>query len=56
MVLNNLFDLSLKFSGDGTSRNLLEESILGGEVATELSFPLGDLVDGDGVELWRILS
>jgi len=51
MVLNNLLDLGLKFRRDDTGGDLLEESILGGEMATEFGFPFGDLVDGDGIEL-----
>ena len=54
MFLNDLLDLGLEFRGNIASRDLLEESALGGgEVLTELSFPLGDLVDGDDVELKR---
>lgn len=54
MLLDNLLDLGLELRGNVTSRDLLEESTLGGaEVLTELSFPLGDLVDGDDVELKR---
>lgn len=54
MVLNDLLDLGFQFRGDGASRDLLEEGVLGGEMATELGFPLGDLVDGDGIELWEV--
>ena len=56
MVLNNLLDLGLEFRGDGASGDLLEEGVLGGEMGTELRFPLGDLVDGDGIELLEILN
>ena len=52
MVLDDLLDLALQIGGDVTSGNLLEESSLRcGEVSTEVSFPFGDLVDGDGVKL-----
>jgi len=54
VVLNNLLDLGLQFRCDGASGDLLEERVLGGEMGTEFSFPLGDLVDGDGIELWEI--
>lgn len=56
MLLNDLLDLGLEFRGNVTSRDLLEESALGrGEVLTELSFPLGDLVDRDDVELQGVI-
>lgn len=52
MVLDDLLDLRLNLRGDLALGDLLEESALsGGEVRTELGFPAGDLVDGDGVEL-----
>lgn len=51
MVLNDLLDLSLKLRVDVTLRNLAEERSLALEVLTEVSLPLGDLVDGDAVEL-----
>jgi hypothetical protein len=54
MVLNDLLDLGLQLRGNGASGDFLEESLLGGEMATELGFPLGDLVDGDGIELWKL--
>jgi len=51
VLLDDLLDLALELGCDVTGGNLLEESILGGcEVATELSLPLGDLVDGDRVQ------
>ena len=56
MVLNNLLDLSLELGGDVASRDLVEELGLGVEVLTELSLPLGDLVNGDGVELYVLVS
>jgi hypothetical protein len=52
MVLNNLLDLGFKLRGDDTSSNLLEKgSLRSGEMFTELSFPLGDLVDSNGIQL-----
>ena len=51
MVLNNLLDLGLELRGNIASRDLLKELGLAGEVLTELSFPLGDLVNSDGIEL-----
>ena len=52
MVLNHLLDLALDLGGDRTLGDFLEEGTLGrSQVSTELSLPLGDLVDGDGVEL-----
>jgi len=53
VVFNNLLDLSLKFRCYAAGLNLLEEFTLGSKVGTEFSFPLGDLVDGDGVKLKR---
>lgn len=51
MILDGFLDLTLKFWCHGTGSDLLEESSLGScEVLTELSLPLGDLVNGDGVE------
>lgn len=50
MVLDNLLDLGLKLRVNQSLRDLLKKSVLGGEVLTELRLPLGDLVDGDGVE------
>lgn len=53
MVFNDLLDLRLDLGGDLTLGDLLEErAVGGGEVRTELTFPAGDLVDGDGVELY----
>ena len=53
MVLDNLLDLRLNLRGNLALGDLLEESALSrGEVSTELAFPAGDLVDGDGVKLW----
>lgn len=53
MVLNDLLDLGFQLRGDSASGDLLEKGVLGGEMATELGFPLGDLIDGDGIELWE---
>lgn len=54
MVLDDLLDLGLDLRGDVASSDLGEERTLGGgQVSTELSFPLDDLVDGDGIELRR---
>ena len=52
MLLDNLPDLALKLGGDVALRNLGEEAALGGsQVLTELTLPLGDLLNGDGVKL-----
>jgi hypothetical protein len=51
MVLNDLLDLGLKLRVHVTLRNLAEERSLGLEVLTEVGLPLGDLVNGDVVEL-----
>lgn len=52
MLLDHLFDFALKVRGDVSGGNLFEESSLAGsQVRAEVSLPLGDLVDGDGVEL-----
>ena len=57
MVLDNLLDLRLNFRGNLALGDLLEESALSrGEVSTELAFPAGDLVDGDGVELEAVMA
>ena len=57
MVLDNLLDLRLNLRGNLALGNLLEESALSrGEVSTELAFPAGDLVDGDGVELEAVMA
>ena len=57
MVLDNLLDLRLNLRGDLALGDLLEESALSrGEVSTELAFPAGDLVDGDGVELEAVMA
>ena len=57
MVLDNLLDLRLNLRGNLALRDLLEESALSrGEVSTELAFPAGDLVDGDGVELEAVMA
>ena len=52
MVLNNLLDLAFKLRSDNTGSDLLEKGPLrSGEMFTEFSFPLGDLVDSDGIQL-----
>lgn len=57
MVLNDLLDLGLDLGGDVADRDLGEElAVSRGQVSTELSLPLDDLVDGDGVELRRTVS
>ena len=57
MVLDDLLDLGLKLRVDVTLGNLGEEGLLSGsEVLTELSLPLGDLLNGDGVELGKTLA
>ena len=57
MVLDNLLDLRLNLRGNLALGDLLEESALSrGEVSTELAFPAGDLVDGDGVELEAVVA
>ena len=57
MVLDNLLDLRLNLRGNLALGDLLEESALSrGEVSTELAFPAGDLVDGDGVELQAVMA
>ena len=57
MVLDNLLDLRLNLRGNLALGDLLEESALSrGEVSTELAFPAGDLVDGDGVELEAVMA
>lgn len=54
MVLDDLLDLLLNVGRHVTGGDLLEEGgLLRGEVLTELAFPLGDLLDGDGVKLSR---
>ena len=51
MLLNDLLDLALELGRDVALSDLGEESAVGrGQVLTELTLPLGDLVDGDGVE------
>ena len=51
VLLNDLLDLALELGRDVALRDLGEEGALGsGQVLTELGLPLGDLVDGDGVE------
>ena len=55
MVLNHLLDLALNLGGDLALRDLLKERAVGGsKVGAEFTFPTGDLVDGDGVELGDI--
>ena len=57
MLLDDLLDLRLNLGGDVALGDLLEESALSrGEVSTELAFPAGDLVDGDGVELEAVMA
>ena len=52
MLLNYLLDLFLNIASDVAGRDGLEQlRLLAGEVLTEVGLPLGDLVDGDGVEL-----
>ena len=52
MVLDDLLDLALQLRRDLAGRDLLKERALRRrEVLAELALPLGDLVDGDGVEL-----
>ena len=52
MLLDDLLDLGLDLGGDVTDGDLGEEGAVGAsEVSTELSLPLGDLVDGDRVKL-----
>ena len=54
VVLDDLLDLRLELGCDRAGGDLLEErSLRRGQVLAELSLPLGDLVDGDGVELGR---
>ena len=56
VLLNDLLDLALELGRDVALRDLGEEGALGsGQVLTELSLPLGDLVDGDGVELEAVM-
>ena len=51
VLFNDLLDLALKLGCDVALGDLGEKGTLGGsQVLTELSFPLGDLGDGDGVE------
>ena len=51
MLLDDLLDLGHELGGDVALRDLGEERALGsGQVLKELSLPLGDLVDRDGVE------
>ena len=55
MLLNDLLDLGLELGCDRARGDLLQERALRRrQVLTELSLPLGDLVDGDGVELERV--
>ena len=57
MVLDDLLDLALQLRRDLAGRDLLKERALRRrEVLAELALPLGDLVDGDGVELGGITS
>lgn len=52
VVLDDLLDLLLDVGRHVTGGDLLEEGgLLRGEVLTELTFPLGDLLDGDRVKL-----
>ena len=52
VVLDDLLDLALQLRRDLAGRDLLKERALRRrEVLAELALPLGDLVDGDGVEL-----
>ena len=51
MLLNDLLDLALELGCDVALSDLGEKGAVGrGKVLTELSLPLGDLVDGNGVE------
>ena len=52
VLLDDLLDLALELRGDVALGDFGQKGTLSGrEVLTELSLPLGDLVDGDGVEL-----
>ena len=52
VLLDNLLNLPLDVASDIAGGDDLEEcGLLGGEVLTELALPLGDLLNGDGVEL-----
>ena len=52
MLLNNLLNLGLNVARDVARRDRLEQlSLLARKMLTEVRLPLGDLVDGDGVEL-----
>jgi hypothetical protein len=50
VVFDDLLDLSLKLRRNSTSRDFLKESRLAVEVLTEVSLPLGDLVNRDRIE------
>lgn len=54
MVLNDLLDLGLELRVDVTLGNLGEESGLALEVLTEVGLPLGDLLNGNAIELLGI--
>ncbi len=52
MILDHLLNLSLHLWCYVTAGDLFEEGTLRGvEMFPEFSFPLGDLVDGDGIQL-----
>ena len=51
MVLDDLFDLTLQLLRDSSLRDLLKKtSLRRRKVLAELSFPLDDLVNRDGIE------
>ena len=57
MLLDDLLDLGLDLGGDVADGELGEEGAVGAsEVSTELSLPLGDLVDRDRVKLHTSLA
>jgi hypothetical protein len=52
VVLDDLFDFLFHLGGNSARGDLLEQSILRrGQVSAEFFFPLGDLVNWDGIEL-----
>lgn len=52
VLLDDALDLRLHVARDVSARNLRQQrGLRRGQVSAELGLPLGDLVDGDGVEL-----
>lgn len=57
MILNDLLDFTLNLRSDITLRDLLQQDRLRrGQVGTELRLPFCDLVNRDGIKLWKVLE